>query len=93
MDSLDPIADFRSRSAGDPHTSAALDVQTLDLDCGYDINISTERCETLGLTDIVCAVKRGKGEHQTLDLGPWLARRTSASSAAETDTFIPQRLG
>jgi hypothetical protein len=66
-----------------PHTPAALDVQTLDLDCGYDSNISTERCETLGLTDIVCAVKCGKGEHQTLHLGPVLARRTSAGSAAK----------
>jgi hypothetical protein len=46
-------------------------IDSLDLDGGYDINISTKRCETLGLTDIVSAVKRGKGEHQTLELGAW----------------------
>jgi hypothetical protein len=42
----------------------ALDVQTLHLDCGYDVNITTECYKTLGLTDIVCAKKRGKGGGQ-----------------------------
>ena len=65
----------------DPPTPTALDVETLDLNCGYDSNTSTERCEPLGLTDIVSAVMRGKNEHQTLHLGPVLARRTASSAA------------
>ena len=39
-----------------------LDVETLHLDRGYDSNLTTERCEALGLTDVVCAKKRRKGE-------------------------------
>ncbi len=38
-----------------------LDVETLHLDRGYDSNLPTERCQGLGLTDIVCAKKRTKG--------------------------------
>jgi len=39
-----------------------LDVETLHLDRGYDNNLTTERCHRLGLTDIVCAKKKRKGE-------------------------------
>ena len=41
------------------------DVQTLHLDRGYDSNLTTERCQSLGLTDIVCAKKKRKGETKT----------------------------
>jgi hypothetical protein len=34
------------------------DVETLHLDRGYDSNLTTERCHSLGVTDIVCAKKK-----------------------------------
>jgi len=39
-----------------------LDIETLHLDRGYDSNLTTQRCQGLGLTDIVCAKKKRKGE-------------------------------
>ena len=36
------------------------DVETLHLDRGYDSNLTTQRCHSLGLTDIVCAKKQPK---------------------------------
>ena len=81
----------------------ALDVQTLHLDCGHDGNLTSECSKTLGLTNIVCAKKRGKGEatdHETVHPGPVPARRTHNSWASNfgelrrsTDGFFPQRLG
>ena len=49
------------------------DIETLHLDRGYDSNLTTERCHGLGLTDIVCAKKKRKGEakiKKPLTLGP-----------------------
>ena len=85
----------------DPRVQNALDVQTLHLDCGYDSNITTEYCKTLGLTDIVCAKKPVRARPKitkpfTLGLC-WLVERTtpgcpaSASSTANRQ-FFPQRL-
>src|ERR1035437_6241579 len=39
-----------------------LDIETLHLDRGYDSALTTQRCHGLGLTDIVCAKKKRKGE-------------------------------
>ena len=39
-----------------------LDIETLHLDRGYDSALTTQRCQALGLTDIVCAKKKRKGE-------------------------------
>ena len=57
-----------------------------------DSNLTTERCQSLGITDIVCAKKKRKGETKTkkpLTLGlrwplnaPTPGSRTSASYAA-----------
>jgi len=68
------------------------DIETLHLDRGYDSNLTTERCQSLGITDIVCAKKKRKGETKTkkpLTLGlrwplnaPTPGSRTSASYAA-----------
>jgi transposase len=79
------------------------DVETLHLDRGYDSNLTTERCQALGLTDIVCAKKRRKGEAKTnkpLTLGlRWPVERTNSwlsnfgQLRRNTDRFIPQRLG
>ena len=41
------------------------DVQTLHLDRGYDSNLTNQRCQALGLTDVVCAKKKRKGEPKT----------------------------
>ena len=41
------------------------DVQTLHLDRGYDSNLTTGRCQSLGLTDIVCAKKKRQGKTKT----------------------------
>ena len=73
------------------------DVQTLHLDRGYDSNLTTERCHNLGLTDIVCAKKKRKGETKVkkpLTLGlRWPVERTNSwsptsatSAATPTDT-------
>ena len=39
-----------------------LDVQTLHLDRGYDSNLTIQRCHDLGVTDIICAKKKHKGQ-------------------------------
>ena len=58
------------------------DVQALHLDRGYDSFLTTQRCHSPGLTDIVCAKKKRKGEAKTkkpLTLGPrWPVERTSS---------------
>ena len=39
-----------------------LDVETLHLDRGYDSALTTQHCQGLGVTDIICAKKKRKGE-------------------------------
>src|SRR5665647_2963805 len=39
-----------------------LNIETLHLDRGYDSALTTQPCQGLGLTDIVCAKKKRKGE-------------------------------
>jgi hypothetical protein len=80
-----------------------LDIETLHLDRGYDSFLTTQRCHDLGLTDIVCAKKKRKGEAKTkkpLTLGPrWPVERTSSwfsnfgQLRRNTDRFSRQRLG
>lgn len=59
-----------------------LDVETLHLDRGYDSALTLERCHGLGLTDIVCAKKKRKGETKAkkpLTLGlRWPVERTNS---------------
>ena len=81
------------------------DVQTLHLDRGYDSFLTTQRCQTLGLTDVVCAKKKRKGETKTkikkpLTLGlRWPVERTNSwlsnfgQLRRNTDRFSTQRLG
>jgi len=79
------------------------DVETLHLDRGYDSNLTTERCQTLGLADVVCAKKRRKGDakiKKPLTLGlRWPVERTNSwlsnfgQLRRNTDRYIPQRLG
>jgi transposase len=79
------------------------DVETLHLDRGYDSNLTTERCQALGLTDIVCAKKKRKGEakiKKPLTLGlRWPVERTNSwfsnfgQLRRNTDRFSKQRLG
>lgn len=58
------------------------DVETLHLDRGYDSNLTLERCHGLGLTDIVCAKKKPKGQPKAkkpLTLGlRWPVERTNS---------------
>jgi transposase len=80
-----------------------LDIETLHLDRGYDSNLTTERCHGLGLTDIVCAKKKRKGEakiKKPLTLGlRWPVERTNSwfsnfgQLRRNTDRFSKQRLG
>ena len=80
-----------------------LDVQTLHLDRGYHSNLTTQRCHRLGLTDIVCAKKKRKGETKAkkpLTLGMrWPVERTNSwfsnfgQLRRNTDRFSAQRLG
>ncbi len=80
-----------------------LDVETLHLDRGYDSNLTTERCQGLGLTDIVCAKKRTKGTAKVkkpLSLGlRWPVERTNSwisnfgQLRRNTDRHPEQRLG
>jgi len=80
-----------------------LDVETLHLDRGYDSNLTTQRCHALGLTDIVCAKKKRKGEAKAkkpLTLGlRWPVERTNSwlsnfgQLRRNTDRFSKQRLG
>ena len=80
-----------------------LDVETLHLDRGYDSNLTTQRCHALGLTDIVCAKKKRKGEAKSkkpLTLGlRWPVERTNSwfsnfgQLRRNTDRFSRQRLG
>ncbi len=68
------------------------DVQTLHLDRGYDSNFTTERCHNLGLTDIVCAKEKRKGESKVkkpLTFGlRWPVERTNSWSP--TSASSPQ---
>ena len=80
-----------------------LDVETLHLDRGYDSNLTTERCQDLGLTDVICAKKRRKGEakiKRPLSLGlRWPVERTNSwlsnfgQLRRNTDRYTAQRLG
>lgn len=80
-----------------------LDVETLHLDRGYDSNLTLERCHGLGLTDIVCAKKKRKGEPKVkkpLSLGMrWPVERTNSwfsnfgQLRRNTDRHPEQRLG
>ena len=83
-----------------------LDVETLHLDRGYDSNLTTERCQGLGLTDIACAKKRTKGTKGTakvkkpLRLGlRWPVERSNSwfsnfgQLRRNTDRHPEQRLG
>ena len=80
-----------------------LDVETLHLDRGYDSFLTTARCHGLGLTDIVCAKKKRKGEakiKKPLTLGlRWPVERTNSwlsnfgQLRRNTDRFSKQRLG
>ena len=58
------------------------DVQTLHLDRGYDSTLTTQRCHGLGLTDIVCAKKKTKGE-----------TKTTTKTKTKTKTKKPLTLG
>jgi transposase len=78
------------------------DIQTLHLDRGYDSSLTHERCAELGLTDILCAKKRAKGEikkKKPLSLGMrWPVERTNSwlsnfgQLRRNTDRFSAQRL-
>ena len=83
-----------------------LDVETLHLDRGYDSNLTTERCQGLGLTDIVCAKKHTKATKGTakvkkpLHLGlRWPVERNNSwfsnfgQLRRNTDRHPEQRLG
>jgi len=80
-----------------------LDVETLHLDRGYDSALTTQRCHGLGVTDIVCAKKKRKGEakiKKPLTLGlRWPVERTNSwfsnfgQLRRNTDRFSRQRLG
>src|SRR5450631_3508847 len=80
-----------------------LDVETLHLDRGYDSNLTTQRCHSLGVTDIVCTKKKRKGEakiKKPLTLGlRWPVERTNSwfsnfgQLRRNTDRFSRQRLG
>ena len=80
-----------------------LDIQTLHRDRGYDSALTTQRCHGLGLTDIVCAKKKRKGEakrKKPLTLGlRWPVERTDSwfsnfgQLRPNTDRFSRQRLG
>ena len=85
------------------------DVETLHLDRGYDSALTTQRCHSLGVTDIVCAKKKrsAKKKHKgqvkpkkSLTLGPrWPVERTNSwfsnfgQLRRNTDRFSTQRLG
>ena len=79
------------------------DVETLHLDRGHDSLLTTQRCQALGLTDVICVKKRRKGEPKTkkpLALGlRWPVERTNSwlsnfgQLRRNTDRFSPQRLG
>src|SRR5665811_2272589 len=80
-----------------------LDIETLHLDRGYDSALTTQRCHGLGLTDIVCAKKKRKGEakiKKPLTLGlRWPVERTNSwfsnfgQLRRNTHRFSRQRLG
>ena len=44
------------------HRGLLPDVETLHLDRGYDNNRISQLCATLGLTDVICARKRPRGQ-------------------------------
>jgi Zinc-binding dehydrogenase len=75
----------------------------MHLDRGYDSLLTTQRCQAAGLTDVVRAKKRRKGEakiKKPLTLGlRWPVERTNSwlsnfgQLRRNTDRFSPQRLG
>jgi IS5 family transposase len=80
-----------------------LDIETLHLDRGYDSFLTTQRCQALGLTDIICAKKKRKGEakiKKPLTLGlRWPVEPVNSwfsnfgQLRRNTDRFSRQRLG
>ena len=80
-----------------------LDVETLHLDRGYDSFLTTGRCLALGLTDVICAKEKRKGEakiKKSLTLGlRWPVERTNSwlsnfgQLRRNTDRFTAQRPG
>jgi hypothetical protein len=80
-----------------------LDIETLHLDRGYDNALTTQRCQALGLTDIVCAKKKRKSEakiKKPLTLGlRWPVEPVNSwfsnfgQLRRNTDRFSRQRLG
>ena len=83
------------------------DIETLHLDRGYDSAATIERCQRLGLTDVICAKKRKPGEPKkpkntkkahTLGLR-WPVERTNSwlsnfgQLRRNTDRYPAQRLG
>jgi len=65
---------------------------------GVDSFLTTQRCQGFGLTDVVCAKKRRKGDAKikkplTLGLRWPVARTNSCQLRRNTDRFSPHRLG
>src|SRR5450759_3581360 len=93
----------RTHLAGRRRPRLLLDVETLHLDRGYDSALTTQRCHGLGLTDIVCAKKKRKGEakiKKPLTLGlRWPVEPVNSwfsnfgQLRRNTDRFSRQRLG
>ena len=59
------------------------DIETLYLDRGYDSNRVNQLCDSLGITDVVCAKRRPRGQanHTKLTTGlgmRWTVERTNA---------------
>ena len=59
------------------------DIETLHLDRGYDSNRVNQLCDSLGITDVVCAKRRPRGQanHTKLTTGlgmRWTVERTNA---------------
>ena len=59
------------------------DIETLHLDRGYDNNRIRQLCESLGLTDVVCARKRPRGQANHTKLATplgmrWTVERTNS---------------
>ena len=83
------------------------DIETLHLDRGYDSTLTIERCQAVGLTDVICAKRRKPGEpkkpkntKKSHSLGMrWPVERTNSwfsnfgQLRRNTDRFTVQRLG
>lgn len=84
------------------HTGYLDDIETLHLDRGYDCGRIRQACETVGITDLVCARKRKPGqgsEPKPMPLGMrWPVERTNSwlsnfgQLRRNTDRFTHQRL-